>query len=79
MKLKENSLYIEDVKYVGELSLPFEKLAGKTVVLSGATGLIGSFLIDTLMYRNNKYDDGIKIVALGRSRDRICSRGQTHS
>ena len=74
MKLKENSLYIEDVKYVGELLLPFEKLAGKTIVLSGATGLIGSFLIDTLMYRNNKYNDGIKIVALGRSRDRICSR-----
>ncbi len=74
MKLKENNLYIDDIKHVGELDLPWEKLVDKTIVLSGATGLVGSFLIDVLMYRNVTHGDRINIVGLGRSRDRIYSR-----
>ncbi|MCR5402560.1 MAG: NAD-dependent epimerase/dehydratase family protein [Butyrivibrio sp.] len=54
MKLYENNLYIEDVNYVSSLNLPWKMLAGKSVLISGATGLIGSFLIDVLMNRNRK-------------------------
>ena len=74
MKLSENAKYLEDVAYVAGLDIPWEKLNGKTVVLSGATGLIGSFLIDVLLQRNEKNGAGIKIVALGRSKERIYSR-----
>ena len=74
MTLLENNLYKEDVKHVATMDLPWEKLAGKTVLLSGATGLVGSFLIDVINYRNSECGSNTKIVALGRNKQRIYDR-----
>ncbi|WP_026498838.1 NAD-dependent epimerase/dehydratase family protein [Butyrivibrio sp. WCD2001] len=74
MKLLDNELYKEDIKHAANLELPWEKLSGKTVLLSGATGLIGSFLIDVLAYRNKEKGSKTKIIALGRSKERIYDR-----
>jgi len=62
----ENSLYKEDIEYVSGLSLPWEKLQGKSILISGASGLIASCLIDVIM---NKNCDGLNcmIYALGRN------------
>ena len=48
MNLYNNELYLDDVRYVAELELPWEKLRDKTLMLSGATGMIGSFLVDVV-------------------------------
>ena len=74
MKLLENNLYQEDIKRVATMDLSWDKLHGKTIVLSGATGLIGSFLIDVLNYRNSELQSNTKIIALGRNKERIYSR-----
>ena len=42
MNIWENELYIEDIEYVAELNLSWSELHDKTVVISGARGLIGS-------------------------------------
>ena len=41
--------YREDVCRTASLPLPWDRLAGKTILISGASGLIGTFLIDVLM------------------------------
>ena len=46
----------------------------KNILISGATGLIGTFLIDILMYRNNKYNNNINIYAISRNLDKINNR-----
>ena len=53
-----------------EAALPLEALAGKTVLLSGATGMIGKCMIDLLMQYNHNHMEGepIRIVALSRNR-----------
>ncbi len=73
MTLYENELYKDDVTGVASLELPWEKLRGKKLMLSGATGLIGSFLIDVIMKKN---EDGLNctVYALGRSEERMKSR-----
>ena len=48
----DNSIYREDTKYVASLDLPWEKLSNKSILITGASGLIGSFLIDALMEKN---------------------------
>ena len=62
MKLnKQHPLYQEDLRYV--ISEDRSKfLAGKSILITGATGLIGTHLIDSLMMLGN-----VRIFAVGRS------------
>lgn len=74
MRLYENIRYQEDIEYVAGLELPWEKLADKSIMISGATGLVGSFLVDVIMYRNRKKNTNCKIYALGRNAERARER-----
>ena len=61
----------QDAKNIAESSfINWEKLNGKTVFITGATGFIGSNMIRGLMYRNIHMDSEIKIVAMVRNRER---------
>lgn len=74
MDIHEHPLYKEDVKRVAEMSLPWEKFQDSAVLISGATGLIGSFLIDVLMWRNTYENANCQIYALGRSIEKARKR-----
>lgn len=69
-----NQVYIDDVRQVAARPLPWERLERRTVLITGASGMIGTFLIDVLMERNKSHAAGIKISALGRSKDRALVR-----
>lgn len=62
----DNLAYREDVKYVADLELPWKKLDNKSILITGASGLIGSFLIDVLMEKN-LHGLNCKVYALGRN------------
>ena len=70
MFLYQNDLYMEDVRYVAGLNLPWEKLRNKSVLLSGATGLLGSFLVDVLLEKNSADELNCTVYALGRSKEK---------
>lgn len=74
MNLYQNTQYIEDVTYVAELMLPWQKLKGKSLMLSGATGLIGSFLVDVIMEKNQRDKLDCTVYALGRDRKKAKDR-----
>ena len=54
MRLLENRLYQMDLRKVCGLDLPWQELGGRRIMISGATGMIGSTLIDVLMMRNRE-------------------------
>lgn len=63
--IKHHPLYQEDL--MKTLEIPeIEKLKDKSFLITGATGLIGTCLIDALMYFNHQGAD-IHIYAVGRS------------
>lgn len=62
--------YVADVERIATLELPWEKLRGKTLLITGGTGMIGSFLIDVL----NAANLDCKIILLGRSEDKAETR-----
>ena len=74
MKLNRNHpLYVEDLSRV--LSIRgLKTLEGKKFLITGATGLIGTFLIDVLMYYNNVQNAQISIYAVARSRKKAEER-----
>lgn len=74
MILYDNELYVEDIFYVANLDLPWKLLQDKSIVLSGATGLIGSFFVDVILEKNKMSGLNCKIYALVRSLDKANAR-----
>lgn len=71
----QNRLYLEDLEYCASLDVDWSAFGGKTIVVSGATGMIGTFLIDTLMHRCSSIEGfECKVIALGRNRERAKER-----
>jgi len=64
-----NDLYLEDVRRVASLPLDWSALDDRVVAIAGATGMIGTFLVDVLMCRGRS-----KVIALGRSEDKARAR-----
>lgn len=65
------SSYKEDILQIFEQDLPWEKLSGANILVTGATGLIGGCLVETLMM-NPKRD--YQVYASGRNEERAMSR-----
>lgn len=74
MKLYDNKLYMEDVYNVSKIKVSWDKLAGKSIMISGATGLIGSFLIDVIMEKNIDAELNCQIYALIRNKEKAVNR-----
>lgn len=74
MRLIENSDYQQDLHNVMSLQLPWEKLKNKSILISGASGMIGSFLIDVLMQFNIEQNLGCTVYAIGRDTEKAKDR-----
>ena len=70
----EHKIYADDIKRVANLPLPWEKLQEKSVLITGASGLIGTFLVDVLMHKNELDNLKAKIFAVGRNESRAKER-----
>lgn len=63
----------EDDRFVAQSPIvPWEHFEGSTVVITGATGLIGSNMIAALCEHNKHTEKKIKIIALVRSVKKAC-------
>jgi nucleoside-diphosphate-sugar epimerase len=69
-----SALYQEDLQYCASLPLPWEVLDGSIIMVSGATGMIGTFLIDVLMTMRHDHHLDCRVVALGRDIERARQR-----
>ena len=68
MKIVNQELYEEELERA-LTNLPLEKFFGKTILITGATGMIGSAITDLLLYHNRKHKDkAINIVAMARNK-----------
>lgn len=76
MGLYNSDIYCQDLQTAINGTPELEKLCGKSVMITGATGLIGSFVVDTLMRYNQTQNAQIHIYALGRNRARLEQRFQ---
>lgn len=67
-------LYVEDIKKISDYTFPWEKLENKKILITGASGMIGTVLVDVLMEHNRTYDSKIHVFAMGRSEQRARER-----
>ncbi|MFR5875571.1 MAG: NAD-dependent epimerase/dehydratase family protein [Eubacterium sp.] len=64
----------QDIKRIACADLNWKKLEGKTVLITGATGFIGSFIISALMQRVIDTGTDIKVIAMVRSKERAIAK-----
>lgn len=69
-----NSIYETDIQQAVSVQLPWEKLCNKSLLITGASGMIASVIIDILMYRNLHYDQQVHITALSRNEKKARAR-----
>lgn len=65
-----NEILLRDFASIADSNLPFEEYKNKTFLITGATGLIGSLLVKTLGYLNEKHSLNARILAVVRSKEK---------
>lgn len=63
----DHLLYREDISSLASLDLPWEKLHHKSILITGGSGLVGTCLVDAVMWKNRR--DGLEctVYAVGRN------------
>ncbi|MEZ9480628.1 NAD-dependent epimerase/dehydratase family protein [Vibrio splendidus] len=57
-----------------EIELPLNKLKGKTILVTGALGMLSSYLIEFISFLNDEYEFNTKLVLLARDKKRLISK-----
>ena len=63
-----------DVEEVIKCIPNLDDLYGKSILITGATGMICSSVVEILFYLNERYNAGIRIFLAGRNKKRIENR-----
>ena len=67
-------LHEEYRNIIAVLNDNIDKLTHKSILITGANGLIGSYIVDFLDYLNTEHDAQIKIYAMSRSKAKLEAR-----
>lgn len=78
MKLHENQTWLADLDETIVSLTELSELNNKTILVTGATGLIGTAIIELLLRYNESFDGNIKICAAGRNIDAMRDRFGTN-
>ena len=68
------NLYNQQLEQLNNQPIDWEKLSDKTILISGATGMIGTCLIDALMLQNEIKKSDIHVIAMSRNESRAKER-----
>lgn len=69
--MAEMTAYQKDIFHIFKADLPWEKLSGANILVTGATGLIGSCMVEALMMNPNR---DYHVYASGRNEERARKR-----
>ena len=65
-KIRNSEIYQEDIKSILKQNCDWNKLKDKTILITGATGLIGTVLVDMLIFLNLHFSLNIKLILISR-------------
>ena len=79
MSIYDSKLWISDLDETISAFSEFGELAGKSVMITGCTGLICSAVVDVLIRWNETHSEKIRILAAGRNEKKIIDRFAPYS
>ncbi|RKP46180.1 NAD-dependent epimerase/dehydratase family protein [Pararobbsia silviterrae] len=73
-----HTIVSEDLAAIIDADLPWERFEGKTVLVTGAGGLVGSYIVWTLLALNERSDKPVKVIASGRNASALAHKLGAH-
>ncbi|WP_225353766.1 NAD-dependent epimerase/dehydratase family protein [Lacticaseibacillus sharpeae] len=67
----QSEIIQRDLELIVQQSVDWEKLRGSTVLISGVTGMLATYMAFTLRYLNHKYDLNIKAILTYRNKKKL--------
>lgn len=61
-----NNIIEKDIREIVDFSIPWEYLNNKSILVTGATGMLAFYIVETLMFLNVKHNANIVVYALSR-------------
>ncbi len=71
-----NRIVTEDLKYIASHDLPWDKFRGRTILVTGASGFLPSYIVETLLFLNETRQMDIHVLALVRNQEQ--AEGKFH-
>lgn len=72
--LQLNKLFFTDIQSAADTAIDWNRLSNRTILITGATGMIASVFIDIIMYRNEYMAQNTKIIAASRTKQKARER-----
>lgn len=77
---QESTILLSDLAAIAnEPSVPWSMLKDKTVLVTGATGLMGGLLVKAILYANQVHNNQTRVIALVRNREKAESTFSAYS
>jgi len=70
MNLSINPVIQEDIEQIVSVDLPWDTLKDATVLVTGASGMLPSYVVYTLLGLNDKLNSNIKVIGLVRNEEK---------
>lgn len=79
MSIYDSKIWISDLDEIIETLPELNELAGKSIMVTGCTGLIGSAVVDLFIRWNEMQKEKITVLAAGRKESKIAERFSPYS
>jgi UDP-glucuronate decarboxylase len=67
----QNPIIQQDLETLWSASIEWDYLKNKTIVVTGATGMIATYFVFMLLYLNEKYNYNIQLLLLARNKNKL--------
>lgn len=75
----EERLINQDATVIANANIEWERFAGKTILISGATGYVSQYIVHGLLKRNDLYGTNVKIIAYCRNQSKANLRFEKYN
>ena len=74
IKFNDSNIYESEIEKIANIDFPWNMLDNKSILITGGSGLIGTLLVDVLMFRNTNFDNTISVNVLSRNESTIMNK-----
>lgn len=71
---REHPIVRADLERIAAAALPWERLAGRSIMVTGGGGFLAAYLIKALLHAGDHHALGLSVIAVARSRERLLPR-----